>query len=118
MKKYTKYTKNTLLAFASTFPITAFAALDGVKGLLTAFGGLLKPIIPILLGLSLIYFFWGIGQFILHAGDQKTREEGKQRIIWGVIALFVFISIYGIILFIAKVFGITPGGSIMDGVVP
>ena len=87
-----QYTKNTLFALISIFPVFAFGAgFDGVMGLLTSFGKLLNPIIPILLGLSLIYFFWGIGQFILHAGDQKAREEGKQKILWGVIALFVFI---------------------------
>ena len=111
-----KYTKNILFALTFSFPIFAFAALDGVRGLIDAFRGLLRPIIPILLGLSLVYFFWGIGQFILHAGDQKAREEGKQKILWGVIALFVFISIYGIILFIANTLGITPGGNIMNGV--
>ena len=112
-----QYTKNTLFALVSFFPTIAFAAgFDGVKGLIDAFRGLLKPIIPILLGLSLIYFFWGIGQFILHAGDQKSREEGKQKILWGVIALFVFISIYGLVIFIGSLLGITPGGNIMSGV--
>ena len=101
------------------YPLVSFAALDGVRGLLTVIKGLLNSLIPIIFGLSLIYFFWGIAQFILHdAGNEKTREAGKKKIMWGVVALFVFISIYGIIKYIGDTLGIetnirssTSGGS-------
>lgn len=100
-----------LLTFfiASLFmPVLTFAALDGVKGLLKAVGGLINLVIPILFGLSLVYFFWGVTQFILHdAGNEKTREDGKKKMMWGIIALFVFISIFGIINWIGGVFGIS-----------
>ncbi|MFZ2621293.1 MAG: hypothetical protein WAX37_02180 [Minisyncoccia bacterium] len=98
----------SLLTYA--LPFVAFAALNGVNGLLITFGSLISgSIIPILFGLSLVYFFWGISQFILNdAGNDKTRDEGKKKIIWGVVALFVFISIYGIIKLIGDVTGIKP----------
>lgn len=93
-------------------PVLTFAALDGVKGLLKAVGGLINLVIPILFGLSLIYFFWGVGQFILHdAGNDKTREDGKKKMMWGIIALFVFISIFGIIGWIGDITGISTGSS-------
>lgn len=90
-------------------PSVSFAALNGLTGLLTAAKGLVNLIIPVLFGLSLIYFFWGLGQFILHdAGNDKTREDGKKKILWGIVALFVFISIFGIINWIGDTIGITP----------
>ncbi len=96
MKKHKLY-----IAIFLFVPTLTFAALDGVKGLLTAFSGILGLMVPVLFGLSLIYFFWGIGQFILHdAGNDKTREDGKKKIMWGIVALFVFVSIYGILKFI------------------
>lgn len=98
MKKYTSYISIALIFF---IPTLAFAALDGIRGLLIAFRGILGLLVPVLFGLSLIYFFWGVGQFILHdAGNDKTREDGKKKIMWGIIALFVFVSIYGILKFI------------------
>lgn len=110
MKKHTSFF--LLLISLSFTPILTFAApFEGVKGLLTAFGGLLNLIIPILFGLSLVYFFWGVSQFILRAGEQKAREEGRNKMIWGIIALFVFVSIYGILGLIGGVLGINVSGS-------
>ncbi len=117
MKKNTiKYT----LSLASLFsPTLALAQpLGGLKGLLISFGGVLKTTIPVLFGLSLVYFFWGLGQFILHdAGNEKTREDGKKKMVWGVVALFVFLSIYGILGAIGSAIGIPVGDNGLPGYV-
>jgi hypothetical protein len=106
-----KISQKISLALLSLIPIQAFAALDGIKGLLREFGSLLNLIIKIIFGLSLIFFFWGLAQFILHSGDPKTHEEGRNKMIWGVVALFVFISIYGILRWIGDLTGIRPNPS-------
>ncbi len=98
--------KYVLLMLFYVFPAVSSAQLGGVKGLLTQFKSILNLLIPIIFGLSLVYFFWGTSQFILNAGDAKTREEGKQKMIWGVIALFVMVSIYGILAFVGSLVGI------------
>ena len=96
-----------LLIVILLVPVIAFAALDGLRGLITSFGSLLGSVVPVLFGLSLVYFFWGVAQFILHdAGNDKTRDDGKKKIMWGIIALFVFVSIYGIIKFVGDSIGI------------
>ena len=98
--------KYLLLGLLTSFPLLSFAALDGVKGFLVSFGGLLNLVIKIIFGLTLVFFFWGTGQFILHAGDATAREDGKKKMLWGVIALFVAFSIFGILAFINNIFGI------------
>ena len=96
-------------------PTLTFAALGGVKGLLVSFMEVLQILVPIIFGLSMVYFFWGVAQFILKdAGNDKTREEGKKKMIWGIVALFVFISIYGILNFIGSTLQIPAGGSVDD----
>jgi hypothetical protein len=91
-------------------PAVSFAALDGIKGMISEIGKLVSMIIPIVMGLALVYFFWGIAQFVLHdAGNDKTREEGKKKMLWGIIALFVMMSIYGIVAFIGNTLGIKTG---------
>ncbi len=87
-------------------PSVSFAQLDGVRGLLLSFQSLLGLLIPLIFGLSIIYFFWGVAQFILHAGEEKARKEGQTKMLWGVIALFVMVSIYGILHFIGWTVGI------------
>ena|SRR3989344_4536403 len=106
MKKTILYIITTLASF---FPVVSFAALNGVKGLITDIGSIINSLIPVLFGLALIFFFWGLAQFILHSGEEKTREEGKQKMLWGIIALFVFISIMGILRFIGSTLDIPLG---------
>ena len=49
----------------------------------------------------MFYFFWGLAKYIRSgAGSEKAAEEGKRVMIWGVAALFIAGSIWGIITFI------------------
>lgn len=103
-----KNTTKLILSFLTFFiPAISFAALEGVVNLVKGFGTLLASVIPVLVGLAVVYFFWGIGQFILHdAGNDKAREDGKKKILWGIIALFVMVSLWGITAWIGQVVGI------------
>ena len=98
----------------SIFPVISFAALDGLKTLLTGFKDIINLLIPVVIGLAVIFFLWGTGQFILHAGDQKLRDEGKKKMLWGVIALFVMISIVGILTLISNTLGIPANQSLPE----
>lgn len=89
-------------------PQVSFAAFDKIKGLLRDFKSLLDLVIPIVFGLAVIFFFWGLTQFIRSVSD-KTIQEGKNKMIWGIIALFVMISISGIIKYIGDSVGIDTG---------
>jgi hypothetical protein len=106
-----KNIKNIIIAFIGFFPVLTFAALDGVKGLLYDFSDILSLLEPIIIGLAFLYFFWGVSQFILHAGDQKLRDDGKRKMLWGVIALFVMLSIIGILHRVGDLIGVPVGSS-------
>ena len=59
--------------------------------------GLIDLIIPILVGMAVLLFFWGLIQYVRKAGEAKGREAGKQAIIWGLIGLFIIFSLGGIL---------------------
>jgi|SRR3989338_322212 len=74
--------------------------MTGIKDLIIAVGGLINPLIVILVGAALLVFFWGLAKFIFRVGgDEKAVEGGKRLMIWGLIALFIMISVWGIIRF-------------------
>ena len=100
-----------LLVLVSLLPIISLAALDGLKNLLGDIKTILSLVNPLVIALAFIYFFWGMGQFILRSGDEKTRQAGEQKMIWGVIALFVILSIMGILTFIGNLIGLPTGDS-------
>ncbi len=62
-------------------------------------------IIPILVTLAVGLFLYGIAVFILNAGNTEERAHGRQFMIWGIIALFTLVSVWGILKFLAITFG-------------
>lgn len=104
---------STLSAYLLVFiPTISFAAFGGINDLLRSFGGLVKLAIPIAYGLAVLFFFYGVAKYILHADDEKAAKDGKSIMVYGVIGLFVISSIWGIVNFIGVQLNITsPAGS-------
>jgi hypothetical protein len=85
--------------------ITDFASL------VRLFLSLIRMTIPILASLALLAFIWGLVKFIARVGgDEKAIQEGKSLMIWGVIALFIMVSIWGILRFFSDSLGLTSFG--------
>ncbi|NNM83893.1 hypothetical protein HKL94_01590 [Candidatus Parcubacteria bacterium] len=58
---------------------------------------IINPIILLLAAAAFVLFIWGVFEFILHAGDEGKRGEGKQAIMWGLVGLVIIFGAYGII---------------------
>lgn len=67
---------------------------------------IINPLIPVLIGIGLIVFFWGIIQFVLNADSEEKRSTGKQHMIWGIIGIFIMVSVWGIIYLLQDFFGV------------
>jgi hypothetical protein len=67
----------------------------------------LDLLVPVVITLALIYFIWGITQYVIAQSDEK-KADAKAHIIYGIIAMFVIVSIWGITDFIADYLGIIP----------
>ena len=65
----------------------------------------LKPIPVVLVSLSMLYFFWGIGKYIGAAG-QEELQKGRNTIIYGIIAMFVMVALWGLVFILQKEFGL------------
>ncbi len=85
-----------LTVLAST-PFLAFAQGNNAEGVLSKFSRLIDLATPIVFALALLFFFWGLATFILKSGEDQAA--GKQRMIWGLVALFVMFSVWGILSF-------------------
>lgn len=94
--------------FALT-PVLAFAQeLSGIETLFSSLGGIVATLLPIVVALGLLAFFWGLVKFIFSAGDEGAKDAGKRIMIWGLIALFVMVSVWGLVGFIQDSLGIDP----------
>ncbi len=72
------------------------------------FINLINITLPVISGLALLVFIWGLVKFIAKAGDEKGHEEGITLMKWGLIALFVMLSFSAIIAFFYGDFGFVP----------
>jgi uncharacterized membrane protein YjfL (UPF0719 family) len=79
-----------------------------------------KSIIPLIFALAVAAFVWGVVRFfILDAGEEAKRTQGKQFMIWGIIALTVILSVWGIVRLLGNTLdlnttllpGVTPDGT-------
>ena len=76
---------------------TAFAQV--VDPIIT---NIVYPILELLFGLAMLFFVWGILQFILKGEDEEGRERGKLTMIWGTVGMALMVSAWGIIYIVAN----------------
>jgi hypothetical protein len=63
---------------------------------------IVDPLITLMLALAIIYFLWGVFDFVRNAESPEDRKTGGQHILWGVIGIFVMVTAYGILNLIVK----------------
>jgi len=72
---------------------------------------ILNPLILFMFFLALAYFIYGVFQFLANADNEDARATGKQHMLWGVIGMFIMMSVFGIMQILLNTLGATlPGG--------
>ncbi|MCI0619847.1 pilin [Candidatus Wolfebacteria bacterium] len=103
------FQKVLILTGAALLPVaTVHAQLGNIEDIVDGIGRIVSLLTPIVVGIALLAFFWGLAKFIFSAGDEEARKAGKQIMIYGIIALFIMISIWGIVRFIGDALDIDP----------
>ena len=80
--------------------------------LVTAVGDLVGLLIPVVIAIGLLFFIWGLVQYIAASGDEAAKEEGKRKMIWGIIALFIIVAVWGIVNLLGDIVGVGVDGTI------
>ena len=89
-------------------PAFAFAQnFAAVNTLAAGFGKIVNTLIPIMMALAVLAFFWGLVKYIASASDEAAKEGGKTLMIWGMIALFVMVALWGILGWVQGQLGLT-----------
>ena len=97
-------------------PVVAFAQTDATLGdILDTIAGLLRIFVPVIVGLAMLVFLWGAGMSIFKSGDARAQPQAKSLMVWGIVGLFVMLSVWGIVTVLAQTFSLTIGG---EGIPP
>jgi len=78
---------------------------DVINGII----GTLNIVVFIIIALGLISFLYGIVLYIFRSGDETKRKEGVQFMFYGIIGLFVMVSVWALVAILS--------GTIGDGII-
>ncbi len=66
---------------------------------------IVDPIVFFMFGLAVAVFFYGLVEFIWTAGNGGDVADGKRHMVWGVVGLFIMVSVNGILHIICNTIG-------------
>jgi len=64
---------------------------------LSVVSDLVNGLIPITLAITVLIFFWGLAMYLWDSSNPEKKGQGIQIMVMGILALFVMVSIWGII---------------------
>ena len=73
-------------------------------------------LIPILMGLAFIVFFWGLSKFILNSNKPEELKNGRTYMLWGILALFILFTFTAIIGLVSNELGFGKKDSTVDDI--
>ena len=85
---------------------------DRVSQILELFSYWLVVIATIIIAIGLITFLWGVVQYITAGADEEKRATARYVMLYGVIGLFVMVSVWGLVYFLADIVGVDPGSGV------
>ena len=111
-----KYAGASLVAILLPLVVSAQNPGQSVRSLVTFLSNLFQRwLIPMFMMLGLIYVISAVIEYIQANEDSQKKEEKKQQIFWGIIGLFVIISVWSLVAIVQNTFNIFSGGTLQEG---
>ena len=79
---------------------------QGIDGIICKVIGTMGVIFSLLLALAVLYFVWGVVQYVTAGGDEEKSAAGKKTMMYAIIALAVLVGVYGLILLVTGYLGL------------
>lgn len=88
-----------------------------IQAIICRVGNIIDLLIPILVVLGVLYFVWGVVQYVI-ASDEEAKGTGRQRMIYGIIGLVVIVAMWGLVGIVTRTFGLNGSAEISIPTVP
>lgn len=101
------YAGASVIAYA--FPVLAFAQAEPSASYwmkaVSGVGNVINAIIPVMVALGVVYFLYGVFTYMT-AGDDDKKTAAKSKILYGIIGIFVMVSIWGLVNLLTQTTGV------------
>ncbi|MCK9352133.1 MAG: hypothetical protein WCT49_02785 [Candidatus Paceibacterota bacterium] len=74
--------------------------------LLKIYTFILNPFIAVLFVVATVYFLIGLIRYFLPQGSDSDRQTGQRHMVWGLVGMFIMITVFGIMKLIVNTFGV------------
>jgi uncharacterized membrane protein YidH (DUF202 family) len=79
---------STNIAYAATPKLDSFINNVNEK--------IINPLIILLFALAVMYFLWGVFEFISNQDNEEKKTTGKSHMIWGIIGITIMLGVFSI----------------------
>jgi uncharacterized membrane protein YidH (DUF202 family) len=72
---------------------------------------IIDPLIGLLFALAIMYFLYGMVQFLLNQDNDEKKTTGKSHMIWGIVGITIMLGVFTILNIVLDTFqikGINP----------
>ena len=98
-----------LISLLALIPSIVFAQPQTFSQVVDVFLNIGNLAMPFLVALALFLFIYGLMKFLSKGGSEESVTEGKKLMLWGIIALFMMLSVWGIVRILLQSFGFPIG---------
>ncbi|MEI7765240.1 MAG: hypothetical protein WCI93_01495 [bacterium] len=67
---------------------------------------IINPIILFLFALALLFFLYGIVEFISNQENEEKKTTGKMHMIWGIVGITIMMSVWALLSIILNTIGV------------
>ncbi len=79
---------------------------------------IVNPLIRLVFLVALVYFLWGVFGYVRNSDSEEARATGRRHMLWGIVGMFVMISVFAIMAFILNTVGVSPTTGQINTVIP
>ena len=79
--------------------------IEGIGNIICQIHKILNLIIPALVALAVLYFIFGVVQYVIR-DSEEAKKKGKDHIIYGLIGLAIIVSLWGVVGIVTQSFGL------------
>ena len=83
---------------------SAEAEVNRVFGLIAGLLLIVDYLTAIAVGVTFLYFFWGLTEYIRKESSSGELEKAKNKMVWGALGVFVVVSVWSIIYIFEAIF--------------
>ncbi len=112
------------VSLMSAMPFLAFAQQANpnyLSSIIDSAKTLLDQLVVFLIALAVVWFIWNVIRYTM-SSDEEAKGKAKSQMIWGIIAIAVIVSVWGLVGILQDMFlgtrGVTGAQGNFEGMIP